>query len=153
MVVAQEGDPIADMCSKAPFPDLCTSIAKAAGLKEADARKIGLAMVDKAHAKAIETLNFIKQSLKQKPDPSILKSLKDCSRFYDSVVIEMGPIRDGLEFGNPKFAEEYATSCATEADYCEGSFPPSKSPLTDKNKAVQDLCSSSCVLYALFNQP
>ncbi|KAK6944063.1 Pectinesterase inhibitor domain [Dillenia turbinata] len=139
VIVASQGDPVEDICNKTPYPNLCTSIAKEAGVKEADAKKIGLAVFEKDNAKAIETLNFIKQLLNQKPDPSILKPLQDCSGSYEAVVTEMGPIRDGLALGNPKFAEQYANSCATEANNCEGYFPPSKSPLTDKNKDVHDL--------------
>ncbi|KAK6942350.1 Pectinesterase inhibitor domain [Dillenia turbinata] len=144
-VVTQGGDPVADMCSKTPYPDLCTSIGKAAGIKEADAREIGLAVHGKANPMAVETSNFIKQLLKQKQDPPVLNSLKYCNDLYDTMVILMGSIRAGLS-GNPKFAEQYANSCATEADYCEGDFPPSKSPLTDKNKAIHDHCAVMAAL-------
>ncbi|XVF62417.1 hypothetical protein PTKIN_Ptkin09bG0006000 [Pterospermum kingtungense] len=132
-------------CKHTPLFNLCVSTLKP-DPRSSNADVAGLAHIaaDSVNAKATATLNQIKGLLKSAKDPNLQKALQHCLDSYNSIIEADIPVAiEAVVKGNPKFAVNSATDAAIEAQTCEKSFAnyPPKSPISDSNKAVHDLCA------------
>ncbi|XP_028756284.1 cell wall / vacuolar inhibitor of fructosidase 1-like [Neltuma alba] len=102
-------------------------------------------------AKVKSTSNKINQLLKSEHlEPKQEKALRSCAESYKIMIDVFVPKIDrALELGNPKFAEEGATSMGLDAKVCDEGFSGSTSPLTNENKALRDLADVTVAIVRL----
>ena len=127
---------IEDTCNKTPNPSLCLQLLKAdPRSSSADVKGLALIMVDVIKAKANDALNKIQKLLQGGGEKNALNS---CANKYKAILDgDVPQATQGLQFGNPKFAEDAASDSAVEATSCEQSFN-GKSPLTSENNGMRD---------------
>ncbi|KAK8671242.1 hypothetical protein V6N13_037842 [Hibiscus sabdariffa] len=131
-------------CKQTPFVDLCV-LTLESNPQSSTSGVPGLARIvaDSANAKANATLNHILTLLKTATDPELKKALDVCVVSYNTIIEGDIPVAiEAIEKNNPKFAVEYADDAGNEVQTCEDSFARNTldSPISDRNKAVHDLC-------------
>ncbi|KAF5738778.1 putative Pectinesterase inhibitor [Tripterygium wilfordii] len=123
-------------CKHTPYYNLCVSTLNADRRSAtADVAGLALIMVDAIKAKATRTQGTIGRLLRSKP--TLKKPLSSCANAYNIILTVTIPEAYQALPGNPKFAEDGANGCATEANSCEQEFK-GRSPLTAMNKDVAD---------------
>ncbi|KAG9139403.1 hypothetical protein Leryth_017319 [Lithospermum erythrorhizon] len=136
-------DIIDSTCKNTPNPQLCSSILrKSPQSKSKDTR--GLALILSGALKSrvelsLKRIDALKK--KSKSAESMRDQLQECGEIYKIVLqVEIPEIFEGLNKGNPKFAEDGVVGVTQGAQECEESFKKgSKNPVSASNKSVTDL--------------
>ncbi|KAM7467187.1 hypothetical protein LguiB_014749 [Lonicera macranthoides] len=136
-------------CKITPYYQLCISTLNSdPKSRTADVSGLGLIIVKTVKSRTIHTIDLIKKL--QRSNPGLRKQLSECGNKYNTILIgDIEEAEQGLEFGDPKFAESGMNDAANEADGCEKMFDGSKSPLKEMNKAVYELSLVSVAIIRL----
>lgn len=100
---------------------------------------------------ATDALNYIQGLIDQTTDPDLERPLAFCAESYIPVVQYILPQAiDALTNGHYGFANYGMSYAGKEVDACEKKFSGSiKSPLTQRNKLMQNLCDTTVAIINL----
>ncbi|KAJ4836093.1 hypothetical protein Tsubulata_029659 [Turnera subulata] len=145
----QCGDLIDQICKKTPFYDLC--VLSLQPNTATDVKTLASTMANLVLSNATDTLNYIQQLIKQAPDPDQQRLLADCAEVYIPVVkYNLPQAINALLRGRFGFAKYVISDTRKQADQCEKGFSGSnKSPLTDRNKLLGNLCDVALAILNL----
>ncbi|KAK6930309.1 Pectinesterase inhibitor domain [Dillenia turbinata] len=147
-------DLVEKTCKYTPSYDLCVSTIRADPRGASAQGPSALAMIvnDAALAKGNETLNFIVDLQKQKPDPPSIKPLQNCLGLVNEVVAFYIPeITIFLHNNTPKYAVFTASKATDNVNTCQLGFQdPSKSPIADRTQINQTLRTKGLAILIAF---
>ncbi|KAJ9181776.1 hypothetical protein P3X46_005834 [Hevea brasiliensis] len=125
------------ICKKTPNYTLCVSFLYTyPESATADVKGLAVMMVRIVQAKAIMTLNKIKELLESSPE--LMLPLFYCAKKYNAILrADIPEAIEALDKGFYKFSKAGTDDAATEAKLCEQNFH-GKSPLTYMNSVVHD---------------
>ncbi|KAL4380913.1 cell wall / vacuolar inhibitor of fructosidase 1 [Arachis duranensis] len=130
---------IQSTCNQTIYPNLCVQILNSyPSSRNADLRGLALNMVDFMKSRSIVAVNKIHR-LQQGATGRFKGALDSCIGHYNDGILK-GDVPEaisGIQFNNPKFAENAVADAANEAYLCEQEFN-GNSPLNNENKAVRD---------------
>ncbi|CAH9108575.1 unnamed protein product [Cuscuta europaea] len=132
---------IGTTCKNTPNYKLCfNTLSSDPKASKGDLTTLALIMVDAVKSKANQTAAVISGLQPGRSKPAAA-ALKECDFQYKVILTTSVPEAvEALTKGDPKFAEDGVVGSASCAAACESAFTSAgKSPLTDLNKAVQDL--------------
>ncbi|CAH9120457.1 unnamed protein product [Cuscuta epithymum] len=134
------GGLIGATCKNTPNYTLCfDTLSSDPKASKGDLTTLALIMVDAVKSKANQTAAVISGLRPGGSKPAA--ALKECAFQYKVILtVSVPEAVEALTKGDPKFAEDGVVGSASCAAACETAFTTAgKSPLTDLNKAVQDL--------------
>jgi pectinesterase inhibitor-like protein len=130
---------IENTCKQTINYNLCTTILKSDPRSETakDVDGLALIMVDIVETKSKAMIDTINNLLGKSPE--LKDPLSICASDYNAVLVgDVSMAVEGLEKGDPKYAEQGMADAVVEIDSCENAFK-GKSPLTSGNKDVHDV--------------
>ncbi|XP_030539866.1 cell wall / vacuolar inhibitor of fructosidase 1-like [Rhodamnia argentea] len=127
-------DLVNDTCKNTPDPDFCfTALSPDPRSSAADAKTLGIIMVEKVDQIAKATLAGIGSLLGQSPDPRTKQALTSCEKSHEIITTSVAPTKESSTEGGYKFAEVSMSGAATSVSRCEADFGGSKLPISGLN--------------------
>ncbi|KAH9750876.1 Pectinesterase inhibitor 28 [Citrus sinensis] len=144
-VRGEENDLIEAICKKTSYPDVCIKTLRSSpGSSGADVKGLAHIIVESASTYSNDTYEQIKKLLKETKDKAMRNCLDVCFQVYDLTIHDIPKAIKYLESGDYDSATEYANDGIIDSDTCESSFKEfpeiPKSPLTDRNNGLTELC-------------
>ncbi|KDO41794.1 hypothetical protein CISIN_1g037300mg [Citrus sinensis] len=147
-VRGEENDLIEATCRKTSYPDLCIKTLRSSpGSSGADVKGLAHIILESASAYCNDTYEQVKKLLNETKDKTMRNCLDVCFQVYDLAIYEIPTAIKYLESGDYDSAVQYANDGIIESDTCE-KIP--KSPLTDRNNGLTNLCTIALDMINLF---
>ncbi|KAL9451666.1 hypothetical protein AB3S75_013270 [Citrus x aurantiifolia] len=145
-VRGEENDLIEATCRNTSYPDLCIKTLRSSpGSSGADVKTLAHIILESASAYCNDTYEQVKKLLNETKDKAMRNCLDVCFQVYDLAIYEIPTAIKYLESGDYDSAVQYANDGIIESDTCESSFSEfpeiPKSPLTDRNNGLTNLCT------------